>query len=96
MATVNVAGSYEAADLTTSYVDSYVMHAAHDIIFWEQAGAAYVVEMNITGRGGSSSVVELTVAASANPFALTVNQAKAYSFRFKASSGTVDICMIAN
>ncbi len=96
MATVNVAGSYEAASLGTSYVDDYVMHADSEVVFWEETGAAYTVEMNITGQGGSSSVVELDVAADSNPFALVVNDAKDYSFRFKAAAGTVDIHMIAN
>lgn len=96
MATVNVAGSYEAAGLTTSYVDDYVMHADKEILFWEETGSAYDVEFTVEGQGGSSSVVELAVAASANPFVLAVNSAKDYSLRFKADSGTVDIHMIAN
>jgi hypothetical protein len=72
------------------------MPADSEVVFWEETGAAYVVEMNITGQGGSSSVVELEVAADSNPFALVVNDAKDYSFRFKADAGTVDIHMIAN
>ena len=51
MAVVNVAGSYEAASLGTSYVDDYVMHADSEVVFWEETGAAYVVEMNISGQG---------------------------------------------
>lgn len=95
MAKVNIAGSYEAAGLGTSYVDDYVIHADREVLFWEQTGAAYTVEMTVEGQGGSASVVELTVAASSNPFALTVNPAKDYQLRFKAAAGTIDMHLVA-
>jgi len=51
--------------------------------------------MTVEGQGGSASVVELTVAASSNPFALTVNPAKDYQLRFKAAAGTIDMHLVA-
>jgi len=87
MADVQVTGSFVLSSLGTSFVDDYVCHAKREICFWEDAGAAYEVEITIDDQ----TAAPLTIAASANPYQILVAPGKEVVLQFKAAAGTVTI-----